>query len=501
MDKQTLERLKKIEHRIGEIARAEGLSVTDIDFEIVPPQKILEGASYDFPINFSHWYYGKNYDYFRTVYEHTFSGIPYEQVWNFSRPKALVLKTAPFALQVMTIAHVYAHVDFFLNNNFCKRSREFGDIYNESRQAAERFRQYEDMYGAKEVEKLIEAAFSLRWHQHPDIFVDDSDEDEIREYLLEIERIKLEKEKSKVAGFGKPLTREVIEKIEANLKKIASKNPPQPVYDLLKYIAEHSPKPLKPWMKDVLTVIRKQARSLAPQGRAKMLNEGWATYWHVRIMRQLFKEKLITPEEHGIFSTYHARVVATNRKHMNPYAAGLALYESVEERWNTGRFGKDYEECEDSYKKANWDTGLRKGREKIFEVRSIYSDRMAVESLFSDEFIHEQQMYIYKEAREGNRIVYRVIEDDPEIIRFLLKNSMLHLPLVITVEDGNCHDRQWLLLKHHYDGTELDHVYRDGTMRYLNYLWGRRVYLETVIGEKTVTVVCEDGNFQIDKRN
>ena len=134
-----------------------------------------------------------------------------------------------------------------------------------------------------------------------------------------------------------------------------------------------------------MSVVRNQARALAPNMRTKMLNEGWATYWHTRMVRQLFSEGLLTENEHGVFVDFHAKVTQASKERFNVYNVGLALFEDVEERFNTGRFGEEYEECSDPIEKSKWNTSAMKGREKIFSIRASYTDRMAVEELFVDD--------------------------------------------------------------------------------------------------------------------
>src|SRR3989344_2090196 len=168
MNKQELQRLIDLEKAIKKIAEEEGLLTTEINFEIASSQQVMEGMAYNFPINFSHWSFGRDYDRHRTIYEHLGAGLPYEQVWNFEKPRALLVETNPFALQALVIAHVYGHVDFFLANRFSRHGRSFSDVAEEARKSADRFRKYEEKHGVEAVERMIEAAFSIQWHQHPD---------------------------------------------------------------------------------------------------------------------------------------------------------------------------------------------------------------------------------------------------------------------------------------------------------------------------------------------
>ncbi len=480
MNKTDLARLEVIEREIRRIAEAEGLATTEVDFQIVPASRVIEGMAYNFPINFSHWSHGRDYDRIRTIYENTMHGIPYEQVWNFDTPKALMAETNPFALHAFVVAHVYGHVDFFLRNKFTQRGRTFSDVAEEARNAADRFLKYEQRFGADQVEGVIDAGLSIRWHQHPDVFFEEADEDEIRGRMIELERARLSYGRNPVSMIEKALTPPEIKMIEDRIRRLGHKTPPEPTYDLLGYIIRNSKRPLAAWMKDVLSVIRNQARSLMPNGRTKMLNEGWASYWHVRIMRKLFEAGLLTPEEHGVFNKYHAGVTRENKATINPYRLGLALYEHVEDQWNMGRFGSEYEKCQDPYERAHWDTKAGEGRKKIFEVSSSYSDRMAVENLFSDEFIREQRIYIYKPFKEDDQIVYRIVEKRPAKIREILKREMSfsNVPQ-ITVEDGNLNGSNQLLLKHHWTGFDLDILYCEKTLDKIFRLWGRPIFLET----------------------
>lgn len=449
MNQADLQRLQTIEVRIHEIAEDMGLLTTETTFEVVSAQRVLEGMSYHFPTNFSHWSFGRDYERNRTIYENTGHGIPYEQVWNFDVPKAFLVETSPFALQVLTIAHVYGHVDFFLANKNCQRGRSFADIAEEARNAAVRFQEYVDKYGVDEIEHIIDAGMAIQWHQDLDPFAEDVPEQELREQLMAVEQAKLQRPKTLEGDFQKPQTREEIEAIEQNLRDIMSKTPPQHEYGLLRYIKDNSPQPLRSAAVDVPSVIRRQARVLAPNARTKLLNEGWATYVHLHIMRQLFQEGLLNSDEHGVFSRFHSGVLRESKFGLNWYRVGYGLYEYIKEQWDNGRFGREFDECEDQEARAHWDTGANAGNEKIFEVRANFSDRMAVELLFEDQFIHDQRLYIYQEQTDSNsgEILEVIVESRPAVIRSLLKQQLtLNGAPVIYIKDGNYNDNRELYM-------------------------------------------------------
>src|SRR3989344_6011983 len=441
--------------------------------------------AYHFPTNISHWSYGRDYDRIRTIYEHTGGGIPYEVVWNFERPRAYLVANNPFALNVLTIAHVYGHVDFFLRNKYLQHGRSFADIAEEARHAAVKFRAYEDSYGKDAVEKIIDAGMSLQWHQNLDPFYEEQDEETVRTYLMQTERERL-RALQNLSPTARKASEAEKKAIETRLKALRRKTPPEPVFDILKYAIDRAPL-LEDWERDILRFIRNQARSLAPNRRTQLLNEGWATYWHARIMRRLFDEGLLTAEEHGMYLDFHAKVTQANKGDLNVYSVGPAIYEYVKIRWDKGQFGREYEDCTDPLKKEQWNTNAMKGAEKIFEVAEYYTSRMAAEEFFTPEFVHSQKLYIYEAERdeETGEIVYRIVTRDPEVIREIFKNSytLYGLPTVAVV-DGNYSDRGEWYLRHHYHGEELLPSYRNGVMAHLYYLWRRPVYLESIVEEK-----------------
>ena len=334
-----------------------------------------------------------------------------------------------------------------------------------------------------EIEHIIDAGMAIQWHQDLDPFAKETTEEELRERLMAVEQAKLERPKTMEGDFKKPQTREEIEAIEQNLRDIMAKTPPQPEYDLLRYIKAHSPQPLRPAAVDMLSVIRNQARALAPNGRTKLLNEGWATYIHVHIMRQLFQEGLLTSEEHGVFSRFHSAVLRENKFGLNWYRVGYGLYEYIKEKWDKGRFGREFDECEDPAARANWDTGANAGNEKIFEVRANFSDRMAVELFFEDEFIHDRRLYIYQEQPDPDtgEIVDVIVENRPAVIRSLLKQQLtLNGAPVIYIKDGNYNRELYMVhVRHPNSQHELDGNYERAALEKVFRLWGRPVHLET----------------------
>jgi len=183
--------------------------------------------------------------------------------------------------------------------------------------------------------------------------------------------------------------------------------------------------------------------------------------------------------------------MATHPQRLNPYKLGIELFRDIEERWDKGRFGPEYEQCDDLREKQRWDKNLGLGRQKIFEVRRIHNDVTFIDTFLTPEFCQEHKMfaYAYNDATDYYEITSR---DFKEIKQRLLNNLANHGNPYIYVVDGNYLNRGELYLKHHYQGVELRLDYARDTLVNLQRLWSRPVHVETVIDDKP-TLLSYDG--------
>jgi len=471
MKKADLARLNEANELIQEIAKDSGLDFYPQEFDVVPAQKMLEIMAYRLPVNYSHWSFGRDYENERTKYEHG-QAVPYEVVFNSDPCRAYLMETNPFAIQVMVMAHVYAHNDFMKNNRHFQRTRR--DMITSASEAAARFRQYEEDYGIDTVEKLIDAGMAIELNIDPDQDLHPETEEETRERLYGWAKKVPEK-----GRFDDLLPDSNVITAEEK-RKLRKKTPPEPTVDILGYIINHSPRPLREWEKDVLNVILLQSQYFMPYRRTKIMNEGWATYWHEKIIQRLFAEKFLTPEEHGYYNTYNARVKAHHPRMLNPYLLGYALFKNIKERWDKGKFGKDYEEENSVYRKQQWDKGINRGDEKIFQVRRTHMDWFFVDEFLNKEVVDELNLYFYRERDEGTHYEAVIEETDWRKVKALLVQSLMNwgVPRILVI-DGNYNNSLQLYLKHEFEGLPLDDQYCRKTLEHIYYLWDRAVHLET----------------------
>jgi stage V sporulation protein R len=199
------------------------------------------------------------------------------------------------------------------------------------------------------------------------------------------------------------------------------------------------------------------------------------SYWHSTIMTQ----RALNDSEVIDFADHHAGTLAMTPGRMNPYKIGIELFREIEDRWNKGKFGKEYEECDDLEVRRRWDRKLGLGRQKIFEVRKIYNDLTFIDAFMDEEFCERLKLYVYGwDSRAGR---YVIVSRDWRKVKERLLFSLTNLGQpIVTVVDANYANRGELYLKHRYEGVSLDVERARDTLKNLHRLWRRPVHIETV---------------------
>jgi stage V sporulation protein R len=241
--------------------------------------------------------------------------------------------------------------------------------------------------------------------------------------------------------------------------------------------------PLETWERDILEIIREEAYYFAPQRQTKILNEGWAAYWHSKIMTQ----KALKASEIIDYADHNAGVLSSSPGQLNPYKLGITLLRHIEERWDKGRFGKEWNECADYEARRTWDKRLGLGRQKIFEVRKLYNDVTFLDEFFTEEFCREEKFFSFSmNERSGNyEIDSREFQKVKQKLLFQLTN--FGEPFIF-VEDANHDNRGELLLRHRHEGTDLHEENAKATLVALERNWRRPVNLLSIVDGKPKTL-------------
>ncbi|MDP1796875.1 MAG: SpoVR family protein [Planctomycetaceae bacterium] len=473
-----------------------GLDCFETIFEVLDLEELCMFAAYGgFPVRYPHWRFGAEYDELVKTHMYGLQRI-YEMVINNNPCYAYLLNTNLMVDQKLVINHVYGHCDFFKCNAwFAPTNRNMLDAMANH---ATRINRYVDRHGYDKVEEFIDACLSLedlidphsvhitRAHQtepmpHAALLRDDDFE------YLQQSRLP---SKGYMDPFINPpdvLKKEAEQRHKEEEERDAKRSfPDEPQRVVLLFLLQHAP--LKDWQHDILSIIRDEAYYFAPQGQTKIMNEGWASYCHTTLMTK----HSLTDAEVIDYADHHSATVAMSPQRINPYKIGIELFREIEERWDRGQFGPEYEECDNWEERRKWNKGVGLGRKKIFEVRRIHNDITFIDTFLTPEFCakHKLFSFAYNEGQSTYDIASR---EFPEIKQQLLNSLTNHGRPFIDVIDANARNRGELYLRHRFQGIELRQDYAQATLANLHRLWARPVHLETIIDDKP-TVFSFDGH-------
>ncbi len=458
------EEIKLLEKSLGIImakGRELGLDFYDTFFEICPPDIIYTFGAYGMPTRFSHWTFGKAYHKMKTHYDYNLGRI-YEMVINTDPCYAFLLEGNSMIQNKMVMAHVLGHCDFFKNNVYFKNTSR--DMVESMAAAANRFRAYESEYGRYKVEKFIDAAISIQEHIETRPFLKNKHEAWRRKKKKSCNC----SSKDSASPYDDLWSLDKNPMVECAENGRHKKFPPEPEKDLMLFISQNS-KELDDWQQDIMSVVRQEMLYFWPQMETKIMNEGWATYWHLRIMRAINLDDREAVE----FAKMHASIVQPIRTQINPYALGLKIFEDIEKRWDNPT----------PEEKERYGRPGGEGREKIFEVRSVENDISFLRNYLTREIVEDLDLYLYKKTGYD----WKISDKNWETIRDGLVNNLVNCGYPhITVEDGDFAKRGELYLKHNFEGIELDVRYLENTLPHVYTLWGRPVHLETTLSSKPV---------------
>ncbi len=484
--------LRVLKDEIEGYARGYGLDFYETIFEVVDADDLNEIAAYGgFPTRYPHWSFGMQYEELKKGYEYGLSKI-YEMVINNDPCYAYLMRCNHTVDQKLVMAHVYGHCDFFKNNAYFGHTTR--KMMDEIANHAARVRGYAGRYGEDEVEAFVDRCMSVDDlidihsvairrrddHSKYDFAPKDGEGDED-------DRPTRFKAKGYMDEFVNP--RDRLKAAEDERRKLKDQRvshlPEHPEKDVLLFLIEHAP--LKNWQRDVLSIVRDEAYYFHPQGQTKIMNEGWASFWHSTIMTQ----KVLEPSEVIDYADHHSGTMATTSRRLNPYKLGIELLRDVERRWNMGQFGPEWEACDDMDKKRTWDRQTGLGRQKIFEVRKVHNDITFIDTFLTPEFCKENRLFSFNYQDQTKNYVVESREFQRVKQRLLYSLTNFGKPW-ITVVDGNHRNRGELLLRHDHNGVDLKLDEARDTLVNLQYLWARPVCLETVLDGKPA-VLCFDG--------
>ena len=231
---------------------------------------------------------------------------------------------------------------------------------------------------------------------------------------------------------------------------------------------------LEPGVSDVYDISVTETHRYVAQG---FVNHN--SFWHSRLMTQ----RVADPSDIIDYAENNAGVMATSGGRLNPYKLGVELFRHIEERWNKGQFGREWDECDDLDQKRSWDLRLGLGTKKIFEVRALYTDVTFIDEFLTPEFCIENKLFSFDWSNRNER--YEIASREFKAVKEKLLHSLTNFgnPYIYVV-DANFENKGELLLQHDHRGVDLRADYAKETLQALVRVWKRPVVLATFLDNK-----------------
>lgn len=425
---------------------------------------------------------------------------PYETVINTRPPISFYNDNNPDWLNVMIFYHVLAHIDFFQNNQFFRHTWEY-DLTGQaladkrliSRLRSEKgrwvdyviefARAIDNLVGYFDELSALDAPSATHQTQRRDyyfdVFLQSVKKVKTAEYIREIERCN-----QSTAAYGElgddNFFADVVRKypeFEAMFHKHLEEREPSRL-DLLQFLMEHSPylnRDENKWMKSVIEIVRTTSVYFQPQIRTKIMNEGWASYWH---------EKLFLEDErirgHEVdFARVHSGVTSLQRVGLNPYALGMRLFSQIEEAADKGKLTFQFARIKDAAARESYDAATGKGREFIFHLREHFCDFLFINTFVDQEFVNRHKLFAAGKRLNRERMSweYYVKSRNAGEYRQMLLDLLYHPPCIIIDREKSAEGTIYLV--HRFEEKPLVQDYIANTMLGIEFLWGGKVRLET----------------------
>jgi len=419
------------DEKILRIAEDLGLDWHPIDYEIIDYQEMLGAMAYvGLPTHYRHWSYGKEYERTHTLYNMGQTGLPYEMIINSNPSIAYLMRENALHIHILTMAHCVGHSDFFKNNRMFADTNP-DNIIDSFKSAAKYVRKLieDPSIGIERVENILDAAHSIKYQvpRFPGIKYKSRDE------LLALEKIKMTQNPKYTADL--------------------SRNPLEPEYNILHFIAEHS-KNLEEWERNLILIVEESSKYFIPQAFTKVMNEGWACTIHYKIVNELnLPDGLHLP-----FIKLHNQVIRPHLGQVNPYHLGYKLFEHLIEKY---------------------------GFEEALLLRETHNDITFLRCYADEEFLRSMNYFSYSFKKDKKAITIDDVSDEKgwEKVRNELINNvgLNRIPVVYVdaIEKNNT-----LSLIHEHDGRDLDLSYATKVYEHIKTLWGDEIQLVSQIEDE-----------------
>jgi len=468
------ELLDRYHEAIATVAGEYGLDTYPNQIEIITSEQMLDAyATTGLPVGYPHWSYGKEFIRNEQAYRRGMQGLAYEIVINSSPCIAYLMEENTMATQALVMAHAcYGHNSFFKGNHLFRQWTDAESILDYLVFARRFVMECEERKGAEAVEQVLDACHALMPHG-----VDRYRRPAPLTMKAETARLKA-REEHRERSFN-DLWRTVPEMIAKTAEKTQDVFPAEPQENVLYFVEKFSPK-LEPWERELVRIVRKLAQYFYPQGQTKVMNEGWATFWHYTILNRLHEKGLVDDGFMLEFLKSHTNVVAQQSydsphySGLNPYAFGFAMFTDLRRICETPT-AEDREWFPD-ISGSDWRKTLD------FAMRN-FKDESFIAQFMSPRLIREFHLFAVADYKAEDTLIVDSIHDDRGYrrVRKLLAQQHaqeIRVPDVQVVRYDRHGDRSLTLRHIRRRGRPLTNACAQ-VVAHLRRLWGFTVRLET----------------------
>ena len=479
--------IERYDTAIAAAAAEYGLDTYANQIEIITSEQMLDAyASNGLPVGYPHWTYGKEFMRNERAYKSGMQGLAYEIVINSDPCIAYLMEENSIMMQALVVAHAaYGHNSFF-KGNYLFRQWTCADSILDYLVFARRYvMECEERHGIEAVEEILDSCHALM-HHGVDRYKRPAP------LSLHGEEVRAAQREEYAQRQFNDLWRTLPAAVAPAGVSESPRFPAEPEENILYFVEKHSPK-LSPWQRELVRIVRKLAQYFYPQGQTKVMNEGWATFWHYTLIHHLYDQGLVNDGFMMEFLQSHTNVVSQRGfgergyNGINPYALGFAMMRDIrrvceqpteEDRlWFPELAGTDWVKQLD------------------FAMRN-FKDESFIAQYLSPQLIREMRLFAVADHAGVENLEIDSIHDDAGYRRVRRLLAEQHK------RDGQVPDIQVARYDHGGDRSlTLQHrIFRSRpvavdeaqeTLKHLTRLWGFKVKLEG-IGEASRVEYCQE---------
>lgn len=475
----TFELIDQYYNILNDIAVGEyGLDIYPNQIEIINSEQMLDAyASIGMPIFYNHWSFGQQFIQQQYLYKKGHQGLAYEIVINSNPCISYLMEENTMLMQILVMAHAcFGHNAFFKGNYLYRQWTDPESIIDYLVFAKKYIAECEERYGYDAVEEVLDDCHALQMYgvdkyRRPaklSVREEQERERERQEYL-----------QSQVREIWSTIP--TLKKEEPTDEKVRERFPESPQENILYFIEKNAPN-LEPWKREIVRIVRKIAQYFYPQGQTKVMNEGFATFWHYTLVNDLRDRGYIDDGFMKEFLISHTNVITQlpfdhpYYHGINPYALGFAMYQDIKRI--SLEPTKEDEKLFEFAGNGDWVGNIKYAMQN-------FKDESFILQYLSPKVIRDLQLFAIADREADPKLEVIGISDDRsyKTVKRALSNQYnigYHIPDIQVYDVDRWGDRS-ITLRHYMvgrrplDPTETTHV-----LKHLARLWGYDAHLESV---------------------